>query len=165
MGPALLMLSVFVFLLPMVLLFICYHYCVLRDPKRVIPGGKNLVSPSDGRILKISGISGGWLVTIRVAIWDVQTHRSPADAILRKVEKTHKRTSMILKTDWGEISLDHKALKNHKPRLQYNKGEPYGHFSLGGCVRLKLPEKVHLLVHKGQKVTAGRTVIGTFSGF
>ena len=88
------------------LLLIFYKFVFLRDPKRGIPKGENIVSPADGKIIKIikldnldklkirkgnigkiktlipDSCKNGYLITIMMNLFNVHIQRSPINGMI-----------------------------------------------------------------------------------
>ena len=47
----------FVFFILMIGFFVFWRFYFLRDPDRKIPEGKNIISPADGKVIKIVDLS------------------------------------------------------------------------------------------------------------
>jgi len=98
-----------VFLL-VILLLLFYKFVFLRDPKRRIPSGDDIVSPADGRIIKIvklgeldklkirkgligkiktlvlDNCKGGYLITIMMDLFDVHVQRAPVEGVVVSIK-------------------------------------------------------------------------------
>ncbi|MBW2988729.1 phosphatidylserine decarboxylase [Candidatus Woesearchaeota archaeon] len=92
--------------------FLFYKLVFLRDPKRKVPQGKNIVSPADGKIIRIiklkdaeslrikKGLIGkirasapanckdGFLISIMMNIFDVHVQRAPLEGSVTEVRHT-----------------------------------------------------------------------------
>ncbi len=55
------------------LFFLFWRFWFLRDPEREIPQGENMVSPADGRIIKVAEIGSGDLKISKGALGKVKT--------------------------------------------------------------------------------------------
>jgi len=100
------------FVLVFVLFFLFYRFVFLRDPGREIPSGNNIVSPADGKIIKIlklddidnvnieKGLVGkinalvpdncrkGYLINIMMDLFNVHVQRAPLDGRVLSVKHT-----------------------------------------------------------------------------
>ncbi len=190
-----------------VLFLLFYKFVFLRDPKRGIPSGNNIVAPADGKIINIVRISRGdlkinkgligkvdvlcsdvikegYLISIFMSLFDVHVNRAPIGGEVvgvkhRKgkffmafdVEKSflNESNEIVMKTKIGKIKIIQMAgfLVRRiecfvKENQKINKGERIGRIVIGSQVSLILPNKVSLLVEKGDKVRAGETIVGEF---
>lgn len=99
----------FLIILLFVLFLLFYRFVFLRDPKRGVPSGNNIVAPADGRVIKVidlgdigkvkikkgligkiktlvpSNCKGGYLITIMMNLFDVHVQRSPVNGIVVRV--------------------------------------------------------------------------------
>ena len=101
----------FIIFLILVLFLLFYQFIFLRDPKRKAPVGNNVVSPADGKIIKIvevnrtgikikKGLLGkiktlikdtckeGYLITIMMDLFDVHVQRAPIKGAILSTKHT-----------------------------------------------------------------------------
>ncbi len=172
-------------------LFVLYFF---RDPERSIPDGKELVvSPADGRVIKVDHIVEPDFIgnrTLRISIFmsplNVHVNRAPVDGRVLKVE--HKRggfraaytdlaalenehISMLLDTDFGPVLVRQIAglvarriVCRMKEGQTLKRGERYGIIKLGSRVDLFLPPESEPTVREGDRVRAGSTVVARLKG-
>ncbi len=97
-----------------VVLWLFYEFWFLRDPERKIPKGDNVVSPADGKVIKVfpygntevmikKGFAGqikvlrqdvaeeGWIVSIFMSPLDVHVNRAPMEGEVKYVKHTPGR--------------------------------------------------------------------------
>ncbi len=109
---AILVLSLLIILASLLLILFLINF--YRDPERSIPGGRNIISPADGKIIRIlritrdkallrKGIFGRiealagdisrecWIISIFMSPLNVHVNRSPIDGIVLSVEHTPGR--------------------------------------------------------------------------
>jgi len=165
-------------------LFVAFFF---RNPSRNIPEGKNLiVSPADGRIVKISrSDSGEQSISIFLSIFDVHVNRSPIAGELKELqykrgrfkaafyeEASRVNEQNILIVDGGDIQVTFKQIAGviarrvvcwKKPGDMLGKGERVGLIRFGSRADVILPKKVNITVKIGDRVRGGSSVLGDYS--
>jgi phosphatidylserine decarboxylase len=58
-----------------------------RDPERVVPAGRNLVSPADGVVQGIPVRDGITYFTVGLSFWDVHVVRTPMAGVVKNIEQ------------------------------------------------------------------------------
>ena len=167
----------------MILLF-CINF--FRDPKRLVPDGTNqIVSPADGKIIRIDNQDEGFqVVSIFLNVFDVHVNRMPITGTFSDVNYTkgkflmafdhnacdeNERNIITIETTVGPIRLVQIAGLIARRIICYaNKGKEMqigdrlGFMRFGSRIDLILPNKIKLKVKLGQKVMGNTTIIGTF---
>jgi phosphatidylserine decarboxylase len=166
-------------------IFIAYFF---RNPDRKIPDGKNLiVSPADGKIVKIvSPPNGGdQTISIFLNIFNVHVNRSPISGELKGLE--YKRgifkaafddeASRVNEQNIITISgndmqvvvrqiaglIARRVICWKKPGYSLVRGEIFGLIRFGSRVDIVMPEKVKVLVKVGDQVRGGTSILGEHS--
>ncbi|MFH1054825.1 MAG: phosphatidylserine decarboxylase [Candidatus Altiarchaeota archaeon] len=172
----------------MLLLFTLYFF---RDPERRVPSGAGLlVSPADGRVLDVeevndSFVGSGRRLSIFMSAFDVHVNRSPFGGTVKSVRHTPgKKVVAYLK---GELSARERnriemsggfniAVEQYagifarrivcyvRGGQSVAAGERIGMIKFGSRVDVVMPLNVEVKVRKGERVTAGETVIGVVNG-
>jgi phosphatidylserine decarboxylase len=163
--------------------FVCFFF---RNPERRIPEDKNLiVSPADGKVVKISPInSGEQAISIFLNIFNVHVNRSPiAGEVLRVEYKrgkfkaafddeasqvneqniitiTGKEISIVVRQIAGLIARRVVCWK--KPGNSLQRGELIGLIRFGSRVDIVVPGHVRIVVKVGDKVKGGSSIIGEY---
>lgn len=123
----------------------------------------------------------GYLLSIFMSLFDVHVNRAPADGEIISVKHKKGRFFMafnieksffnesneiIMKTSIGKIKIiqiagfiARRTESFVKEKQKVNKGDRIGRIIIGSQVSLVLPNKVRLLVKKGDKVRAGETIL------
>ena len=167
----------------LILLF-CLNF--FRDPKRLVPEGKNqIVSPADGKIIRIDTENEEFqIISIFLNVFDVHVNRMPITGTFSDVNYTkgkflmafdhnacdeNERNIITIETAVGPIRLVQIAGLIARRIICYaNKGEEMqignrlGFMRFGSRIDLVLPNKIKLEVKLGQKVMGNTTIIGTF---
>ena len=161
-------------------LFVLYFF---RDPRRVPPGGDDLVlSPADGRVTAIDRQPGGARVSIFLSVLDCHINRSPVAGLVREVRYTRGR----YRPAWdarasGENERNHleiggrdgatygvtqvagvlarRIVCTKKAGDRVDRGERIGLIRFGSRTDLRLPPGLDPLVTVGDRVRGGLTVI------
>jgi phosphatidylserine decarboxylase len=154
-----------------------------RDPDRKIPSGENIiVSPADGKIVRIQTDGEEPELSIFLSIFNVHVNRSPVDGIIKSVThhkgKFHiasrhaamtdnERNEIEIETDKGTVKMHQvagaiarRAICWKKPGDHVKAGERIGLIRFGSRVDLKLPGGSDIGVLSGRKVLAGETILG-----
>ena len=151
-----------------------------------------ILSPADGKVLTVdsevpSELNG--LVTrlsIFLSILDVHVNRIPANGEVVNVEfrqgrkysafkpqasTANQRSEIDLETSNGRIhfrqitgSVARRVVFTLEPGQQVRAGERFGVMRFGSRMDLFFPENVDVLVHVGDKVRGGKTVVAEFRG-
>lgn len=159
-----------------------------RDPERRIPAGEGLVvSPADGRVV-IAGPAdprwsppGNWSqVTIFLSPMDVHMNRTPVDGTVTRVEYRAGKFLPAYKEDanqneLNEIWIDHQGTPVVIRQIvgvlarrivcrvvegqTLARGERIGLMKFGSRMDVFLPPEAEVLVHLGDHVVAGETVL------
>ena len=167
----------------LILLF-CLNF--FRDPKRLVPEGKNqIVSPADGKIIRIDAQDEEFqIVSVFLNVFDVHVNRMPITGTFSDVNYTkgkflmafdhnacdeNERNIITIETAVGPIRLVQIAGLIARRIICYaNKGKEMqigdrlGFMRFGSRIDLVLPNKIKLEVKLGQKVMGNTTIIGTF---
>ncbi len=167
----------------LILLF-CLNF--FRDPKRLVPEGKNqIVSPADGKIIRIDTENEEFqIISIFLNVFDVHVNRMPITGTFSDVSykkgkflmafdhnacDENERNIVTIETAVGPIRLVQIAGLIARRIICYaNKGKEMqigdrlGFMRFGSRIDLILPNKIKLKVKLGQKVMGNTTIIGTF---
>lgn len=159
-----------------------------RDPPRTIPSeAKAIVSPADGRVIKIASLTTPeskkmMMVSIFLSLLDVHINRSPIrgkivkvhhqpgrfyPAFKEKASKTNERNIIVISNKVTTITLHQVAGILARRTVLWKKegdsilkGEKIGMIRFGSRVDMWLPPEVKIMVHPGQKVKGGSSIIG-----
>lgn len=166
--------------------FVCYFF---RNPKREVPQGDNLVvSPADGKVVKISpltemeGFTAGHQVSIFLNIFDVHVNRSPIQGKLESLEYKRGKFQAAFKEEASRtneqniLTIDGQGMRVvvkqiagliarrvvcwKQPGRDIERGELIGLIRFGSRVDIVLPHTVTLLVKVGDRVKGGSSVLG-----
>jgi phosphatidylserine decarboxylase len=168
--------------------FVCYFF---RNPRRKIPEGKNLVvSPADGKIVRIAripnenGKDDKFLVSIFLNIFNVHANRSPIQGVLQQFEykrgkfkvaydedasRVNEQNILTIKGDGIEVIIKQIAgliarrvvcWKTMGSKVE--QGELIGLIRFGSRVDVVLPKQTNILVHTGDSVKGGSSILGKY---
>ena len=164
-----------------------FGFSFFRNPPRRIPVGDNLVlSPADGRIVKINKGSKNTTVSIFMSVFNVHVNRAPAAGTIESIQYQRGRH---LPANSGEASR-----QNERNALQLQgadglqlmfvqvagilarrivcyvrrgdpvqRGEIFGAILFGSRVDVYLPQGVQLQVREGDRVKGGESVLGVIT--
>lgn len=169
------------FIFVLLALFVCYFF---RNPARVIPSGENLiVSPADGKVVKISRLSGGdQIISIFLNIFDVHVNRSPIAGKLERLEYKHGKFLAAFDEQASRVNeqnvitirgegiqvivrqiaglVARRVVCWKRPGHKIERGELFGLIRFGSRVDVILPEDVDIFVKTGDRVRGGSSVLG-----
>ena len=179
------------FLLFLVTAFVVWFF---RNPERSFPPGEKLViSPADGKVIRIEEIGGHELrpgasrkISIFMKVFSVHVNRWPfsgrieairyypgkfLSANLDKASSDNERNAVLIRTDDGRPILiiqvaglvARRIVSWVKEGMPAGKGERFGMIRFGSRVEVLLPTDTEILVKAGDNVRAGETPIGGLS--
>ncbi len=149
-----------------------FFFYFFRDVKREIEGG--IVSPADGKIMEAKNNK----VSIFMSLFDMHVNLMPCDGRIlemkyyrgqhkpafKNVEK-NERLEIEIESDIGRIKLVQIAGIFARRIVPYikegdfvKKGEKIGIIRFGSRVELYLPKNCEIVVKKGEKIKAGKTI-------
>lgn len=152
-----------------------------RDPNRSVPDDPDaVVSPADGKIVRVKSFEEGTEVSIFLSIWNVHVNRSPVEGIL--VRKEHRpgrfhlawddRASVenerVILTISGDRPLTFALVAGvlaRRIRVWKNEGDVLGRGDRIGLIRfgsrvdLFFPRNFDMVVSEGDRVYGGSTVL------
>ena len=163
--------------------FVAYFF---RDPERSITRDTSIiVSPADGRVVRIEKQGTATRISIFLSIFDVHVNRSPIGGTVTEVEYRkgqfraafknrasleNERNTLTIQGDGFEIAcsqiagfLARRIVCWKKPGDQVQKGERIGLIRFGSRVDLLLPEEVSPTIQVGDKLQGGSSSIGRLS--
>jgi len=169
-------------------LFIVWFF---RNPERRSPENeKVIVSPADGKVIKIEDVMGNDLlnepskkISIFMSVFNVHVNRVPYSgtvaairyragkffsANLDKASSVNEKNSILIKTNDGKKILTEQIAGLIARRIEcwlnegmyINKGDRFGLIRFGSRLDVFLPVDTLISVHIGDKVKAGETPIG-----
>jgi phosphatidylserine decarboxylase len=163
-----------------------------RDPPRQVRAGPGaIVSPADGRIVRIEAVrdpntdSDALLISVFMNVFNVHSNRAPVDGVIERVQyrpgtflqadldkasERNEANAIVLRTTGGErISVVQVAGLIARRILCYvhagdrlARGERFGFIRFGSRVDVYLPRFVRPMVAVGDAVYAGTTVLAEF---
>jgi len=163
--------------------FVSYFF---RNPARAIPGGAKLVvSPADGKIVKVAAVEQGsetrCQVSIFLNVFDVHVNRAPIEGELDKLEYRRGRFKVASKDEASRVNeqnvltirgpdatlvmkqiaglIARRVVCWKKAGQKMERGEVIGLIRFGSRVDLLLPENASVLVCVGDRVKGGSSVI------
>ena len=170
------------------MLFVIFFF---RNPERTIPGEQGLlVSPADGRILKVEEVELDGLlkgrfrkVSIFMNVFNVHVNRAPYSGNVEKIEyhggkflsadldkasADNEKNTVLIRTKEGKQFLTIQIAGLIARRIvcwigegmEVARGERFGLICFGSRLEVVLPLESKVLVQAGQKVRAGETPIG-----
>ncbi len=172
----------------MLILFVGFFF---RNPDRIIPPGEHVVvSPADGKIVRISerssanGESDGNDISIFLSVFDVHVNRAPIGGDLEKLEykrgrfkaafddeasRVNEQNVLTIRARGGEVTvrqiaglIARRVVCWKKPGNTLKRGELIGLIRFGSRVDLAVPRQVKLMVKVGDRVKGGSSIIGEF---
>lgn len=171
-------------------LLTCGLIFFFRDPGRIPPeGDENLLAPADGRILQFGKYtvpdgSEFRMVSIFLSLLNVHVNRSPVSGVVEKVEYRPGRFHIALKKDASTVnemnritircpkgavitqqvagSLARRVVCHLREGQEVGVGERIGIIKFGSRMDLIIPHNMEIKVNPGDKVKAGRTIIGAW---
>lgn len=170
-------------------IFVIFCLFFFRDPERTIPPGDDLiVSSGDGSVVEIKEItensylkSSATQVSIFLSVFDVHINRIPMSGKVgyfkylpgkfiqayknkasEENEQTiigieNRKTKIVIKQIAGIIAR--RIVCNIREGFSVNRGERFGMIKFGSRVDMIFPPNVEVLVHVGQKVKGGESII------
>ena len=161
-------------------LFVAYFF---RDPHRAIPSDPGIiVSPADGRVVRIEAEGNDTRVSIFLSIFNVHVNRAPIGG---RVESVRYRKGRFLAAFDPRASVENErntlTMEGDGIRLEctqiaglvarrivcrvkagdtLGRGERFGLIRFGSRADLLLPSNVELGIRVGDRIQGGRSVIG-----
>jgi len=157
-----------------------------RNPDRRIPDGKNLiVSPADGKVVKIvQQEDGEQTLSIFLSIFNVHVNRSPIEGTLEHLEYKRGKFKVAFDEEASKVNeqniltianpnvrivvkqvaglIARRVICWKQPGSTLNRGELFGLIRFGSRVDVLLPKHVKILVHVGDRLRGGSSVIGEY---
>lgn len=171
-------------------IFFVFNLYFFRNPKRISPVGKQIVSPADGEVILIKEVYEGKFlkkeaikISIFMSIFNVHINRTPYDgevidvkyekgrffsADLDKATDENEKNYILLKTPEGEkilfvqvAGLIARRIVCDVQRGDYlKKGDIIGLICYGSRLDIFLPKNSEIKVKLKDKVKAGETILG-----
>jgi phosphatidylserine decarboxylase len=163
-----------------------------RDPPRQVRAGpRAIVSPADGRIVRVEAVrdpntdNDALLISVFMNVFNVHSNRAPVDGIIERIEyrpgvflhadldkasERNEANAIVLRTASGErISvvqvaglIARRILCYVRTGDQVMRGERFGFIRFGSRVDVYLPRFVRPMVAVGDSVHAGTSVLAEF---
>ena len=170
-------LATFFFFLGMVVMLF------FRDPDRKIPAGEKLIlSPADGRVIKIDNLDGRPSISIFLSIFNVHVNRAPVSGKVKSLQfrpgkfysafkdramKENQKNEIEFETPSGIVKMCQVTGSIARRAIFYNEvgddleaGQRVGLIRFGSRVDLLLPPGSDIEIRLKQRVVGGKTVIG-----
>ena len=168
----------------------CFFLYFFRNPPRkVVYNSKHLLSPADGRIMSVMEVQddefiggAGTKVAIFLSPFNVHVNRSPIAGTIKLQQYACGRFRPAYKAVAAWENERHAiGIESGQCRVlviqiagilarrivswvalgtELSQGQLYGMIKFGSCTEIIMPQNVEILVHKGQRVRAGLTIIG-----
>jgi phosphatidylserine decarboxylase len=164
--------------------FVCYFF---RNPNRRIPDANNVVvSPADGKVVKISrSVDGEQTVSIFLSIFNVHVNRSPISGELEKLEYKRGKFKVAYDDEASWVNeqniltisgqgirvvvrqvaglIARRVICWKKTGHPLQRGELFGLIRFGSRVDVMLPGHVKIAVKVGDSVKGGSSILGEYA--
>lgn len=159
-----------------------------RNPKRSIPAGANLiVSPADGKVVKIfkDPAGGEQTISIFLNIFNVHVNRSPITGALKQLEYKRGKFKAAFEEEASRVNEQNVITINgeglqiivkqiagliarrvicwKKPGCHLERGELFGLIRFGSRVDIVMPGRVKILTKVGDRVQGGTSILGEYN--
>jgi phosphatidylserine decarboxylase len=165
-------------------IFICYFF---RNPSRRIPQGENLiVSPADGKVVKILQMpDGSKTISIFLNIFNVHVNRSPISGQLEQLEYKRGKFKVAFDEEASRVNeqnvitisgqgirivvrqiaglIARRVVCWKKPGNNLARGELIGLIRFGSRVDISLPAEVRIKAKVGDHVRGGSSILGEYA--
>jgi len=165
-------------------IFICYFF---RNPSRRIPQGENLiVSPADGKVVKILQMPDGTkTISIFLNIFNVHVNRSPISGRLEQLEYRRGKFKVAFDEEASRVNeqniitisgpgirivvrqiaglIARRVVCWKKPGYNLARGELIGLIRFGSRVDITLPAEVRIMTKVGDHVRGGSSILGDYA--
>ncbi|MEE9615280.1 MAG: phosphatidylserine decarboxylase family protein, partial [Thermodesulfobacteriota bacterium] len=162
-----------------------------RDPEREVPpGDDSIISPADGRVIKVEPASEDTLlkgeatkISIFMNVFNVHVNRVPASgrvtavayhpgkffsADLDKASEDNERNAILIETPGGKrfVTVQIAGLIARrivcclKEGVDVEKGKRFGMIRFGSRLDVYLPPEARVEVRVGDRVKAGSSILG-----
>ena len=147
-----------------------------RDPERKVEVSDTyMVSPADGTVIDIRGRK----VCIFMFLQNVHVNRAPISGKIREITyrkggylpafcKDSERNEFIIHSKYGDVSVTQIAGTIARRIVSYprvndiiEQGQRIGMIRFGSRVDVTIPHDFEIIVRKGERVLAGKTIIAT----
>ena len=173
-------------------LLVAFVVQFFRDPPRQVRAGpRAIVSPADGRIVRIEAVrdpntdSDALLISVFMNVFNVHSNRAPVDGVIERIQyrpgaflqadldkasERNEANAIVLRTAGGErVSvvqvaglIARRILCYVRAGDQVTRGERFGFIRFGSRVDVYLPRFVRPMVAVGDAVYAGTSVLAEF---
>ena len=166
-------------------IFVSYFF---RNPNRRVPVGKNLiVSPADGKVVRLVPLEGSGenAISIFLNIFNVHVNRSPISGTITKLEYKRGKFKAAFEDEASRVNEQNVITINgegiqvtvrqiagliarrvicwKKPGCSLQRGELFGLIRFGSRVDVVVPGHVKIMVKVGDHVKGGASILGEFS--
>lgn len=154
-----------------------------RNPDRRIPDGNLIVSPADGKVVKVSRAGDGeQTISIFLNIFNVHVNRSPISGELEQLEYRRGKFKAAFEEEASRVNeqniltikgqgirivvrqiaglIARRVVCWKKPGESLQRGELIGLIRFGSRVDIVLPQQVRILVQIGDQVKGGSSILG-----
>ncbi|WP_292376933.1 MULTISPECIES: phosphatidylserine decarboxylase [unclassified Methanosarcina] len=150
-----------------------------RDPERKVEVSDTyMISPADGTVIDIRGRK----VCIFMFLQNVHVNRAPISGTIREItykkggylpaywkdSERNERNEFIIHSKYGDVSVIQIAGTIARRIVSYpqvndsiEQGQRIGMIRFGSRVDVTIPHNFEIIVRKGERVLAGKTVIAT----
>jgi phosphatidylserine decarboxylase len=150
-----------------------------RDPERKVEVSDTyMISPADGTVIDIRGRK----VCIFMFLQNVHVNRAPISGKIREItyrkggylpafckdSERNERNEFIIHSKYGDVSVTQIAGTIARRIVPYSRvndiieqGQRIGMIRFGSRVDVTIPHDFEIIVRKGERVLAGKTVIAT----
>jgi phosphatidylserine decarboxylase len=163
--------------------FVLYFF---RDPQRTIPADPDaIVSPADGRVMEVVeepfGETPGRRISVFLSIFDVHVNRTPVAGRISEIQyrkgqfyaamrgrasEENEQNVIHVSSERGEVVFKQIAGWIARRILCWKavgdsvtRGERVGMIRFGSRVDIWMPDRVEILVRRGQRVAGGSSIL------
>ncbi|MEE2822287.1 MAG: phosphatidylserine decarboxylase [Acidobacteriota bacterium] len=175
----------FIFTAVLFFIFSVFVVFFFRNPERLVPEEPDVVvSPADGKVIRLDRQGDQWILSIFLSIFDVHVNRAPiSGTIVRKDyqpgkfriafdERASIENERVTIAIEGERSLTFSLIAGIVARRirvwknegdQIKKGDRIGLIRFGSRVDIVFPSHCDIVVNVGDRVYGGSSILGRWT--